>query len=332
MCIRDSINAEYGGRGLCCHCAKPANSSSTSKMPRVWGGEDIAKEKTVFVWPSKAARDEKVDMKNLTFEPGMTEKEVKEMLLEEFNLSCTPNDITGLVDGYNQNCDKLSDIAANRKGYHVRFADERAVEFARLKIENAELKERLAAGGGSASGGDSAELKKLREENDKLRSENTKLKRELNITEGLTTRKAEPPKRSVVEDKPKSNNSSSLADQARGKARESSLSERAAKVQPRSSSNSSGSSNSRNARMERAAPEKKAPEKKAPRSQPNGAAAEAQGDRIQDLALPVPVGANQGTQNYEKLKSIWLEGCDDEPLEPPPVSYTHLTLPTKRIV
>ena len=45
----------------------------------------------MFVWPSKAARDEKVDMKNLTFEPGMTEKEVKEMLLEEFNLSwCAP--------------------------------------------------------------------------------------------------------------------------------------------------------------------------------------------------------------------------------------------------
>eukprot|EP00658_Telonema_sp_P-2_P023440 TRINITY_DN19390_c0_g1_i9.p4 TRINITY_DN19390_c0_g1~~TRINITY_DN19390_c0_g1_i9.p4 ORF type:complete len:106 (-),score=22.44 TRINITY_DN19390_c0_g1_i9:291-608(-) len=54
-----------------------------------------------------------------------------------------------------------------------------------------------------------------------------------------------------------------------------------------------------------------------PRAQPQGAMGEAQGDRIQDMALPVPVGSNQGTQNYEKLQAKWLEGCDDEPLDPP---------------
>lgn len=284
-------------------------------MPRVWGGEDIAKEKTVFVWPSKSARDDKVDMKNLTFEPGMTEKEVKEMLIDELNLSCDPNDITGLVDGYNQVCVKLSEIAANRKGYHVKYADDRAIELARLKSENAALKEQLAAAGGSSSsGGGSAELKKLQAENEKLRAENTKLKRELNAADGLAPRRAEPaPRRSSAEDKPKStNSSSSLSDQAREKAREASLSDRAAKLQPSSSS-------SRSARMERAAPEKKAP-----RSQPSGAPAEAQGDRIQDMALPTPVGAAQGTENYEKLKAEWLRGCDDEPLEPPQDLEDHI--------
>ena len=52
-------------------------------MPRCWGGEDIPKEKTVFVWPSGTARNDKVDMKNVTFEPGMTEREVKQLLVRE---------------------------------------------------------------------------------------------------------------------------------------------------------------------------------------------------------------------------------------------------------
>ena len=48
--------------------------------------DDIPKEKTVFVWPSGTARNDKVDMKNVTFSPGMTEREVKQLLAREFDL------------------------------------------------------------------------------------------------------------------------------------------------------------------------------------------------------------------------------------------------------
>jgi len=62
-------------------------------MPRVWGGEDIPKEKTVFVWPSASARADKVDMVNVTFTPGMSENQVKQKLVREFHLECDPDDI-----------------------------------------------------------------------------------------------------------------------------------------------------------------------------------------------------------------------------------------------
>ena len=54
-------------------------------MP-AWGGQDIDREKTVFVWPSGTARAEKTDMINVTFTPGMTEKQVKTLLTREFDL------------------------------------------------------------------------------------------------------------------------------------------------------------------------------------------------------------------------------------------------------
>ena len=103
-------------------------------MPAAWGGQDIDREKTVFVWPSGTARAEKTDMINVTFTPGMTEKQVKTLLSREFDLDwCTApvtalsahpvalvcsdaDDIVGLVDGYNQLCECLGDIAGNRKG------------------------------------------------------------------------------------------------------------------------------------------------------------------------------------------------------------------------
>lgn len=276
-------------------------------MPRVWGGEDITRDKTVFVWPSGAARNDKVDMKNLTFWPGMSEREVKQMLIEEFDLDCEPDSIMGLVDGYNQLCEKLSDIATNRKGYHIRFSDERGVELSQLRKENASLREQLAARG---SGGSSSELEQLRKENEKLRSENSRLKRELNQAEGLTSRSS-----AGSSSKPSSNASSSLAEQARDKGRRSSLEDRAAKLQPKASNSS------RAARIDRAAPAEAAA--KAPRKQPSGSGV-AQGVRVQDIALPVPLSSDQGTKNYEKLQKAWLEGCDDEPLDPPDELEDHI--------
>lgn len=287
-------------------------------MPGCWGGDDILKEKTVFVWPSGTARNDKVDMKNVTFEPGMTERQVKQLLVREFKLDCGVDGILGLVDGYNQMCEKLSDIATNRKGYHIRYCDERSVEVTQLRKENEELKRQLRDAGGS-SGGSSAELERLREENEKLRSENSRLKRELNQAEGLG------PRRTSV-DKPAKSNTTSLRDSTldaakgigKNQARRGSLEDRAALLQPKPKepTRNSGSS-SRSTRQEASAP-------KNTRSQPAGASGEAQGDRIQDMALPVPVGSSQGKKNYAKLKSAWLDGAEDEALEPPDDLEDHI--------
>lgn len=277
-------------------------------MPSVWGGQDIDREKTVFIWPSGTHRAEKNDMQNITFKPGMSEKQVKTLLAKEFELDCDPDDILGLVDGYNQLCECLGDIAGNRKGYHIRYRDERSVELTQLRKENSDLKRQLEAAGGSSGGNNDAELRKLRAENDKLQAENSKLKRQ--VDSGSTS---SAPRRGSTDRVSNSSAGGSTASRGGSSDAKSSdrrgssdLADRAAKLMP---------SNDSRKPKEAAKPKKS-----------SGAAAEgvAQGDRIQDIALSEPRSTTTGCDNYEKLKEAWLEGCEDEELPPPDDLEDHI--------
>jgi hypothetical protein len=279
-------------------------------MPSVWGGQDIDREKTVFVWPSGTARAEKTDMHNITFKPGMSEKQVKTMLTREFDLDCDADDILGLVDGYSQLCECLGDIAGNRKGYHIRFRDERSVELSQLRKENAELKKQIQAAGGSSGSSDAAELRRLRNENDKLHEENAKLKKQLqgggsssaagrgSSDRASNSSAAEPVQRGGASDTRRGSRDEPKGSTRRGS---SDLADRSAKLMP--------------AAKPAAKPKKS-----------SGAAAEcqAQGDRVQDLGLPHPRDTSTGCENYERLKEHWLQGCEDEELPPPDDLEDHI--------
>jgi len=189
------------------------------------------------------------------------------------------------------------------------------VELAQLRRENANLREQLKGGDGSA---DAAELRRLRAENEKLKEENSRLKRGLGDQPDNSRQSAG-----------RYSHSSSSASQSTASAREkrrSSLEERTSKYMPSSSSsNTTRDSSTRTERMKSAAPEDPAPKPK--KQAEAGADPEdpvAQGDRVQDLALPHPLKANTGTENYEKLKDAWLEGCEDEELPPPDDLEDHI--------
>merc|ERR1711865_1210598 len=298
-------------------------------MP-AWGGQDIDREKTVFVWPSGTARAEKTDMINVTFTPGMTEKQVKTLLTREFDLDCDADDIVGLVDGYSQLCECLGDIAGNRKGYHIRYRDERSVELSQLRKENAELKKQIQAAGGSSGGSDAAELRRLRNENEKLNEENAKLKNQI---DGGSASASSAPRRGSSD--AASNNSAAAAPKVMSSGIKSKMPASMRRGAGSRSGDGPSSDKQRDARRENLAERsnKLMPAKPNPLNSPaepaaakkssGGAAAEA-GNRVQDLPLPEPTDTSTGCDNYVKLQKHWLRGCEDEELPVPDYLEDHV--------